>query len=116
MAGHTDFPPHDEPRPCPDPSRACPYESERPRLMSMMDEIQRSLSSIGASMAVGSERFLKVARHEKQIEALDKQLDAMALAVEKILVIVNILRTIVFSGIGFVLLAVLGAVVALIMK
>lgn len=84
--------------------------------MSVLESIKDEIGDLKSTLAVGSERFRRLARHEEQIETLDKQLAAMSTVVEKILVIVNILRVIVFSGIGFILLGVLGAGLTLILR
>ena len=105
-----------EPQECTSPTRPCPFEAERPRIMSVLESIKDEIGDLKSTLAVGSERFRRLARHEEQIEALDKQLVAMGLVVEKILLIVNILRTVVFSGVGLILAGVLGAGLSLVLR
>ena len=103
------------PEHCPQPDRPCQWEKERRDFNSRLTRMERQLSDIHSALAVGSERFKGQAKRDEQTDRLERDLAALAATVDKLAGTVVLLRAIVFGGIGFTLISVLGALLALVL-
>ena len=103
------------PEHCPQPDRPCQWERERRDFNSRLTRIERMMTDIHAALAVGSERFKNAAHRDQQTDRLERDLAALAATVDKLAGTVVLLRAIVFGGIGFTLISVLGALLTLVL-
>ena len=102
------------PEHCPQPDRPCQWERERADIAARLGRMESHLSEIHAALAVGSERFKNQSALSDAIKSQEEQIKALSLSVATLAQTVGVLRTIVYGGVGFTLITVLGALLALI--
>jgi len=115
--------PPEIPEHCPQPDRPCQWERERADLRQEMREMRATFKDLGdkiadihQAMAVGSEKFKSQAAVAADVGNLEKKISDLTRVVDRLSETVGLLRTILFGGIGLVLVAVATALIALVVK
>jgi len=99
--------PRTVPELCPTPSHPCRWDQERADLLREMRLMREDLRTVIAALATGQEKM-------RSIDQLEKQMETLTADVIRLQETVATLKTIVFGACGFILLAVLGGLVALV--
>jgi len=112
----------DLPKYCPTPDRACSWERERveiraelQEMRSMFLELRDKIADIHQSLAVGSERFRNQATVTADVGKLEADINDLRLIVTDLANTVRVLRTIIFGGVGIILVGVLTAIIGLVL-
>ena len=92
---------------CPTPSHPCRWDQERADLLREIRLMREDMRTVVAALATGKEKM-------RSIDQLEKQMETLTADVIRLQETVATLKTIVFGACGFILLAVLGGLVALV--
>ena len=92
---------------CPDPGRVCRWDQERSDLMREIRLMREDMKQVLAALATGKEKM-------RSIDQLETTVEKLTADVVRLQETVATLKTIVFGACGFILLAVLGALVSLV--
>jgi hypothetical protein len=92
---------------CPDPGRACRWDQERSDLFREIRGMREDMKQILAALATGKEKM-------RSIDQIETQMEKLTADVIRLQETVATLKTIVFGACGFILLAVLGGLVSLV--
>jgi predicted RNase H-like nuclease (RuvC/YqgF family) len=115
--------PSEIPEFCPQPDRPCQWERERADLRQEMREMRVTFKELGdkiadihQALAVGSERFKSQAAITAEVGNLEKEISTLTRTVDKLSQTVGWLRTIVFGGVGLVLVSFAGVLISMAFK
>ena len=92
---------------CPTPARPCRWDQERADLLREIRLMRGDMQNVVASLATGKEKM-------RSIDQLEDQMEKLTADVIRLQETVATLKTIVFGACGFILLAVLGGLVSLV--
>ena len=99
--------PRTVPELCPTPSHPCRWDQERADLLREIRLMREDMRTVVAALATGKEKM-------RSIDQIETQMEKLTADVIRLQETVATLKTIVFGACGFILLAVLGGLVALV--
>ena len=102
--------------------RPCQWERERVDIRAELREMRTTFRELGEKiadihqdLAVGSERFRNQAAVTADVNKLENDISDLRLIVTDLANTVKVLRTIIFGGVGIILVGVLTAIIGLVL-